>query len=678
MPPALLRRLFNRLPASRPVRIAAGVALAVAGVAVVAVAGAGIALATYDWNSARPWLNARIGAAIDRPFAIRGPLTLTWRQQGAGTDRTWRDYLPLPHLVARDVLIGQPASIKAGGQLATVGQFAFAVELLPLLRQRIVVPVLRFDDPHLWLLRDEAGHNNWTFHDDNRTPTWQLAVQRVVLSRGTIQYRDASTNVDAIATVESIARDATYGMAWTMRGTWNDQPISGSGKSGVVLGLMEHATPFPVAATLDVGGTRIAAEGTLTRPATLTALDLHLTMSGPSMARLYGITGVLLPETPPFATAGRLAGTINRTGSHWIYRNFTGRVGSSDIAGELDYRSAVPRPVLRGTVRSTLLQFADLGPLVGADSRASRTARGAPTAQPNNKVLPVEAFRKERWTALDADVRLEAARVTRGSGLPVQNVATTVHLRDGVLALQPLNFDIAGGRFVANAVLDGSGKTDARAIRARLNAEARQLQLKQLFPNIEGMRATVGEVDATVALTASGNSVADLLGSSNGDFKGSVSGGTVSKLMLEKMGLNLGSVVVTRLFGDEQVKLNCLVADFGVRNGLMRSRLFVVDTAEATIEASGTVSLADERLDLTLKPDAKSMRILSLRSPIYVRGTFKDTEVSIDKGSMALRAGSAVALALVAPVAAIVPLVSTGPSHTAACSELLARGPGKR
>lgn len=669
MPPALLR-----LPARLPARLA----LAAAGTTVIVVAGAVMGLAWYDWNGARPWLNERISAAIDRPFAIRGPLTLTWRQPGSAADRTWRDYLPLPHLVARDVLIGQPASMAVAGEFARVDQFAFAVELLPLLRQRIVVPVLRFEQPQLWLLRDQAGRNNWTFHDDRRTPGWQLAVQRVVLSRGTVHYRDAATRVDAVATVESIAGDQRYGMAWTLRGAWNGQAISGSGKSGVVLGLMEHATPFPVAARLDVGGTRIAAEGTLTRPAALTELDLRLTMSGPSMAHLYGITGVLLPETPPFSTAGRLTGSINRAGSHWRYQDFTGRVGSSDIAGRLDYRTAQPRPVLTGTVRSQLLQFVDLGPLVGADSGASRQARGADAVQPRNKVLPVEAFRRERWTALDADVKLEAARVTRGSGLPVQNVDTTVHMKDGVLALKPLNFDIAGGRFVANVVLDGSGKTDPRAIRAELSADARKLQLKQLFPNIDGMRATVGEVDAEVTLTASGNSVADLLGSSNGDFKGAVSGGSVSKLMLEEMGLNLGSVVVTRLFGDEQVKLNCLVADFGVRNGLMRSRLFVVDTAEATINASGTVSLANEKLDLTLQPDAKSMRILSLRSPIHVRGTFKDTEVSIDKGSMALRAGSAVALALVAPVAAIVPLVSTGPAHTAACSQLLARGPGKR
>ena len=104
MPPALLRRRLLHIT------------VAVAGVTVVIVAGAAIALASYDWNGARPWINQRIGAAIDRPFAIRGPLTLTWRQPGSAADRTWRDYLPLPHLVARDVHIGQPASIQAGGE----------------------------------------------------------------------------------------------------------------------------------------------------------------------------------------------------------------------------------------------------------------------------------------------------------------------------------------------------------------------------------------------------------------------------------------------------------------------------------------------------------------------------------------------------------------------------------
>jgi uncharacterized protein involved in outer membrane biogenesis len=43
--------------------------------------------------------------------------------------------------------------------------------------------------------------------------------------------------------------------------------------------------------------------------------------------------------------------------------------------------------------------------MIGADSNASKAARGVAPVQPAGKVLPVETFRTERWTAIDADVK---------------------------------------------------------------------------------------------------------------------------------------------------------------------------------------------------------------------------------------------------------------------------------
>jgi uncharacterized protein involved in outer membrane biogenesis len=648
------------MPLPRRTRIAIAVGSVVVAVPVIAV----IALASIDWNRARPWLNERISSAIERPFEIRGDVTLAWRQQGS--------ILPMPHLVAKDVHIGNPRTMQAPSEMVSVSQFAFAVELLPLLRQRIAIPELRFDSPKLLLQRDADGKNNWTFGHDDQPSAWKLDVQRVVFSKGTVRYIDAMTHVDASANVDTL-NDPRYGVAWQLRGKWNNQNVSGSGKAGAVLSLQQQTAPFPLSADLDLGGTHVVFEGTLTKPASLTALDLRLKLSGPSLERLYALTGVLLPETPPFSTEGHLTANLGANASHWIYDQFTGKVGQSDIAGKLDFQTGQPRSRLSGTVQSKLLQVSDLGPLIGADSNASKQARGAEERQPGNKVLPVETFRTDRWTAIDADVNFKAAQIKRDKNLPIQNLETQIHLKDGVLSLTPMNFDIAGGRFTSTVMLDGSGKVNPRAIRATLKAAANHLQLKQLFPSIDGMQATVGEINANVALTADGNSVASLLGSSNGELKGAVTQGSVSKLMLETMGLNIGSVVLTKLVGDKQVKLNCMVTDFAVTNGVMKSRLFVVDTSEARIDINGTVNLGNEKLDLTLKPDAKSVRVISLRAPIYVRGSFKDPDVSVDKGTLALRAGSALALAVVAPVAAIVPLVSTGPGETNGCQALIRR-----
>jgi uncharacterized protein involved in outer membrane biogenesis len=666
------------MPSFLPLNRRSRIALAVAGVLIALPVIAAVAMANYDWNQARPWLNDKISESIDRPFEIRGALTLTWQQQGrSGADRTWHDYLPLPHLVARDVHIGNPANMQAPAEMASVSQFAFAIELLPLLQQRIVVPVLRFDNPVVLLQRDADGKHNWNFRQADKPSPWKLDLQRVVFTKGTMRYIDAMTHVDASADVDTINADPTYGVAWQLRGKWNRQDIKGSGKAGAVLSLQQQTAPFPLTASLNVGGTSIAVTGTLTKPTALAALDMRLKVSGPSMARLYGLTGVLLPETPPFVTEGHLSGSIGADASHWVYDQFTGKVGNSDIAGKLDYKAGPSRPVLTGAVQSKLLQFTDLGPLIGADSNASKQARGVEAVQPGNKLLPVEPFRTERWTALDADVSFRAQRITRDRDLPVHHLDTMIHMKDGVLSLTPLNFDIAGGRFTSNVMLDGSGKTDASAIRAELKAGARHLQLKQLFPKIDGMQATVGEVNADISLSATGNSVASLLGSSNGELKGVINEGSVSKLLLEEMGLNIGSVVLTKEVGDKQVKLNCMVTDFAVSNGLMRSRLFVVDTSEARIDVAGTVNLGNEKLDLTLRPDAKSMRVISLRAPIYVRGTFKDPDISVDKGVLALRAGGALALAVVAPVAAILPLVNTAAGESSGCAALLAQAGGK-
>ena len=288
-------------------------------------------------------------------------------------------------------------------------------------------------------------------------------------------------------------------------------------------------------------------------------------------------------------------------------------------------------------------------------------------------MLPVETFKTERWTSLDADVRYTADKITRDAELPISKLDTHVVLADGVLSLTPLNFNVAGGTLTSQIRLDGSGKVIANGIAAELKASARHLHIQQLFPRLPALQASVGEINGDASLSATGNSVASLLGSSNGEVRALINRGSISKLLLEEMGLNIGSIVLTKLVGDKQVRLNCMAADFVVTKGLMRTRQFLVDTDDAVLHIDGTVNLANEQLDLTLQPDSKGLRIFSLRSPLYVQGTFSKPDVSVDKGVLALRAGGALALAVVAPVAALLPLINTGPGEDSECAALLAQ-----
>ena len=638
---------------------------------------AAVALLNMDWNRAKPWLNARASEALGRPFAIAGDLALTWQQPATSAgQKTWRAYLPWPHLQAKDVRLGNPSAMAGTdepAQLATVSQLAFSLNPLALLDKKIVIPQLRFDMPQVRLLRNQDGKNNWTFDKQEQPSPWQLELQSVVFSKGSVTLDDAVTHTAMRADVDTIADDARYGIAWKLSGKYRGESIQGGGKAGGVLSLQKQGTPFPIQADMRASGSSVAIEGTLTRPADLAALDVRLELSGPSMARLYPLTGVLLPETPHFSTEGHLTGTLAPRGGEWVYDQFSGKVGSSDISGKLAFSASTPRKRLTGEVHSRLLQFSDLGPLVGADSSASKKERGVPSTQPAGRVLPVETFKTERWTSLDADVRYTADKITRDAELPISKLDTHVVLTDGVLSLTPLNFNVAGGTLTSQIRLDGSGKVIANGIAAELKASARHLHIQQLFPRLPALQASVGEINGDASLSATGNSVASLLGSSNGEVRALINRGSISKLLLEEMGLNIGSIVLTKLVGDKQVRLNCMAADFVVTKGLMRTRQFLVDTDDAVLHIDGTVNLANEQLDLTLQPDSKGLRIFSLRSPLYVQGTFSKPDVSVDKGVLARRAGGALALAVVAPVAALLPLINTGPGEDSECAALLAQ-----
>jgi uncharacterized protein involved in outer membrane biogenesis len=666
---------------SRPLKISLWILGILVAIPVIAI----IILLTFDWNRVKPWLNAKVSDAIDRPFAIVGDLSVHWERPSDTIipgQRTWRDHIPWPHLYANDVHVGNPANMPKG-DTASVRQFSFSLNPFPLLSHTINIPMLRFDGPRVELLRTDATHYNWVFKHEQKKSKWTLDLERLVLSKGVIHIKDAVTDADITADVDTIANDPTYGIGFKVHGTYNDAPVTGGGKTGGVLTLKDQDAPFPVQADVRSGPYRLAVEGTVTRPAKLAGLDMRLKLAGPSMARLYAFTGVVLPETPAFSTEGHLTGTLSdeseQKRSHWTYDKFKGKVGESDISGKLSFEARKPRNKLTGTITSHQLRFADLGPLIGADSNASKRARGVDAVQPNGKALPVEKFHTEKWKVLDADVHFTADRIVKTADLPLNKLKTHLTMDNGVLRLKPLDFGMAGGTVTSNITLDGSGAAGKDAIKATLDATGRHIEVKQLFPQIQKIQqATAGDIYAQAKLTATGDSVGEMLAKSNGEVKGLISQGVVSKLLLEEAGLNVGNVIITKLFGDKQVQLNCLASDLSVTNGVAKTNTFVLDTEEAIVDIAGTVNLSSEQIDLRVKPETKALRLFTLRTPFYVRGTFKKPDLQLDKKVLAMKGGAAVALAVVAaPVAALLPLINTGPGQDSPCAALLKQAGAK-
>ncbi|MDB5841617.1 MAG: AsmA family protein, partial [Herminiimonas sp.] len=627
-------------------------------------------LSVMDLNRARPWIGEKVSLATERTFAINGDLSLSWERPAE--EKGWRRFVPWPHLRAKDVVLGNPDWAKTGPDMARIQQVDFTVNLLLLLKKTIHIQSLVLSEPLLNLEQDRKGANNWTFpKKEEKKSAWQFELGDVAIAQGTVRYVDPVKRADINLRIDTLDDGS---MAWKLGGNFNDEKLSGNGKSGALLSLQAKDVPYPVEAEVKIGETTITAKGTLTDPAHPSALDVKLRILGASMADLFPISGVLLPETPKFSTDGRLSGTLGRDSIRLRYENFKGRVGSSDIGGTLEYAQGDPRPMLRGTVVSNSLNIKDLGKLVGAGDAGDTKQKAGEVKQPPGKVLPVSPFKTDRWGKMDVQVQFTGKQVIHSEKLPLDNVHTNIKMNNGVLSLAPLNFGVAGGKLTTELTIDGRSSP----AKAQMKVSARSLKLKQLFPAVESMRGSIGEVNGDAQLSASGNSFAALLASSNGEVKSLISQGSISKFILEAMGLNVGSVVVAKLFGDRQVQLNCMAADFGVTNGLMESRAFVVDTEDAIIGVSGSINFKSEQINLTIRPESKGMRIFSLRSPLYVKGTFKDPDVGVDKGVLAMKAGAAVVLGTVAaPFAALLALVNPGDKKESPCGALLAQA-GKK
>ena len=652
-----------------------------------------LVIAFFDWNRIKPTLNAKVSQELHRPFAINGNLAVVWQREL--DEGGWRAWVPWPHVVAEDLSLGNPDWSKQP-QMVSLKRVELRISPLALLAQRVVIPRIDLTEPNAQLQRLADGRANWTFTFDPKDPnaepsSWAVDIGAIGFDKGHVTLDDQSLKTRLDLLIEPLGKpipfsdivgDETakkaqdkgaapqdYAFALQVKGQYHGQALTGQGKIGGLLALQDAAKPFALQAQVRIADTRVELAGTLTDPLNLGALDLRLKLAGSSLGNLYPLTGITLPDSSPYATDGHLIANLRaQEGATFRYEDFNGTIGGSDIHGNLAYVASKPRPKLSGALVSNQLLFVDLAPLIGADSNAKQKARGGDSKQPADKVLPVEEFRTERWRDMDADVEFTGKRIVHSEKLPFNDLYAHVILNDGQLNLQPLRFGVAGGKLDAQIRLNGQ----TTPLEGRAKLSARGFKLKQLFPTFEPMKTSFGELNGDADIAGRGNSVAALLGSANGDLKMLINDGAISRELMELAGLNVGNYLVGKIFGDKEVKINCAAADFGIKSGLATTRLFVFDTENAIIYIDGTANMASEQLDLTITPESKGWRLISLRSPLYVRGKFIKPDAGVKGVPLMLRGAGMVALGVIAgPAAGLLALVAPSGGEPNQCAPLL-------
>lgn len=628
-----------------------------AGIAALALIALGLA---WDWNWFKGPVERAVEASTGRSFRIGGDLDVD---------------LGTTVAVRADALRLSNASWSDTPEMASARRAEIHVHLPSLLfRRETRIPAIALDQPRVLLeLGDEGG--NWAlFGEPSGGPPPR--IERLWIEDGELLFLQPAqeTRIEVRLDSREAARaDTAPPVAVTGSGQWRGNDFTLEGRIASLLDLQQQDADrgYGIDLQAHAGRTRAHARGRLFNPFQLERFDLQMELAGANLQDLYPLLGVALPDTPPYTLDGR----FGRDGNVWTYEGFSGRVGDSDLSGTAAVTVGGDRPHLRADLVSGLLDFDDLAGLVGGSPDAGPDDTTNPEFQARasaraatGKLIPDTPYALDKLRAMDADVRLRAARI-ESPVLPLDNMDATLALEAGLLTLQPLDFGVAGGTFSTAIRMDATGDT----IQTRLDADVRGLHLGRLFPDTALADEALGVIGGEVALAGTGNSVARMLASADGEVMAGMGRGQVSNLILELAGIDIFEALRFLLTGDRLVPIRCAFADFAVEDGVMQARALAFDTTDTLIVGEGRIDLGEETLDLELRPRPKDRSLLALRSPLVIDGTFADPGFRPDLGRLGVRGAIALALGSITPPAALLATLELGPGEDSACGGEYAR-----
>lgn len=295
------------------------------------------------------------------------------------------------------------------------------------------------------------------------------------------------------------------------------------------------------------------------------------------------------------------------------------------VEGQLDVRLDGERPRVSGVLSSGALAF----------PAASRGSTGG-------RLIPKVAVDLAPLEALDADLRVRVGRLTVAD-FRVSEVSAPVGLRGGALEVR------------ASGVL-ASGPVSAlfRAGPAGLSLD---LSLREANAGdalvMAGVHAAErgGRLAVNAALAAAGADTHALVASLDGRLAVDARRLTLRAGAAEVAGADVFASVMRALRGgdNDRVGIECAVARFAVRDGVLHAdRSIGAQSRAMNILGGGRISLADERLDLALRPwprEGLGLSATAVVGTVAISGPLAAPEAGLT-GEAAWRGGATAGAAL--------------------------------
>ena len=620
-----------------------------------------IVLATFDWNWLKGPLARHLSSQSGRAVEIRGPM--------AG------QFSLRPLVTADDVTIAN-ADWGSEPVMAHAKRVTVRIDLPSLFRHVVSLPEVTLSDAAVLFERNADGRNNWTFGGSK-----PLEVGRFAVDAGRLTFRDPGRGIDVAATVASAQAgdDGQLTISFDGKGVWEKNDFVAHGIATTPFARDLKDRPYKLDVEARSGATKGSFSGRFVA-AQAGTIDGALTLSGADLSALDAFLPFEFARTPPY----RLTANLTHKGSAWSLAELSAKIGNTDLSGSLSIDRKDKRTLVKGDLAANATSYTELRALIGFAGDAPRTRSGAAAGNAATRTkgsgpqTPATVTANSagsgdlgRLRLVDAQLALKAKRFTIGKWR-FDNASATIEVENGVLKIKPVEATLAGGKVTGALAIDARQKI----ANATADLTARDVELSTLFPVLK-KHGGAGKASGRSHLTASGTTAAELVAATSGELTMLSAGGTSGSLSSSLADLDLAQASKLLLRGDAASQIRCAASDFAIERGVMRVKTLVVDTDDETIVGRGAIDLPDQRYDLELESQSKTPSLLAYKGPVIVDGSFKHPNVHAKSGPLLARVGAAVGLAVINPVAALLPLVDVGGAAGVNCRALLTKTKGE-
>jgi uncharacterized protein involved in outer membrane biogenesis len=394
---------------------------------------------------------------------------------------------------------------------------------------------------------------------------------------------------------------------------------------------------LPLHLRAEAAGAALEIETSVALPVRERRFEGTLSLSGERLDGLASLLGYELPPAGPY----RLGARLQATPSAYLFSDLDLRVADSQLRGEGSLQTGGVRPRVDIQLVSDQIQIDDF--TAEAETEVQPETPGAPVAEqarvqadldvggldvqveaPDAPAEPVRFFTPEGLRRFDGGLAMRVDHVLLGED-ELGNTELVVTLEDGRLRVDPLKLALPGGEFLLEMDYAHSGSEVA----ARVRAFAEQLEYgivaRRRNPNSE----MGGMLTLDLDIEGSAPSGEDPLAHASGRLDFMVFPRMVEADAIDLWATSLLWALLPRLDSEPRSVVNCVVARFDLDDGLMRERALLLDTTGMVVRGAATIDLRKRQLEAVLGPQSKKPALLSLQTPVTVKGGFRDFHIGV-------------------------------------------------